>query len=613
MPTISVLKSDFYRLAGLDPAYPLAALSDDLLLVKGELSSRARDGQPLRAADGRWLEPAGDVHLRIELADTNRPDLWCVEGVARQLRDHRAGCRQGYPFYTTRPAERRIQVDPRLEGIRPFIGGFLAEGGRVDEPALLAFIEGQEALDRNFGRRRRAVSIGLYDGRAARFPLAYRAMGWDEVRFEPLAPTAQPKEGQSWAAGVALTPREILTRHPTGQEYGAILEGAALVPLLADAAGDVLSLIPIINSAGLGRVTPGMTSLFIEATGVELDQVLLTLNILAANLADRGWTIQPVMAEYPYDTPRGRSVTAPHPLAVTQRVPLDLFDRVLGEQVEANQILQKLDAYGVAASAGEEAITATAPDYRQDYLHPVDVIEDFAISRGYASFTPLLPADFTVGRLDPLTMYEDLLRDLMIGFAFEEAICNILTSSEEIRQRMLVGLEMQDGRLPFHGGPTVRIENVMNLNYAHLRDWVLPSLFEIESHSEGALYPHRIFEVGEVAVFDPADNMGSRTESRLAALLAAEDASFDSAQSVLYALLNSLGLPFRVAPWEHPSFITGRVGLIVASEDGARADDPSTWLGFIGEFSPQVLANWGARVPAAGFELSVQALRGVRP
>jgi len=266
----------------------------------------------------------------------------------------------------------------------------------------------------------------------------------------------------------------------------------------------------------------------------------------------------------------------------------------------------------VAASAGQDAITATAPDYRQDYLHPVDVIEDFAISRGYASFTPLLPTDFTVGRLAPLTGFEDLLRDLMIGFGFEEAICNILTGLEVIRRRMQVGLEVPEGRPPFHGGPTVRIENVMNLNYAHLRDWVLPSLFEIESHSEGALYPHRVFEVGEVAVFDPADNMGSRTESRLGALLAAEDASFDAAQSVLYALLNSLGLPFRVLPWEHPSFIPGRVGLIVAG-DGTRREDPSAWLGFIGEFSPQVLAGWGARVPAAGFELSVQSVWSARP
>lgn len=608
MPTISVLKSDLYRLAGLEKAYSLADLSDDLILVKGELSSRTREGQPLRGADGRWLAPEEDVYLRIELADTNRPDLWSVEGVARQLRDHRAGGRQRYPFYTREPVQRRIQVDSRLEGIRPYIGGFLVEGAKIDEMGLLAFIEGQEALDRNFGRRRRAISIGLYDGRAARFPLAYRAVGREAVRFEPLAPAAQLQGGQQWQAGLALTPREILERHPAGQDYGAILSGSSDVPLLMDANENVLSLIPIINSNALGRVTPGMDSLLVEASGMDLDQVLLTLNILAANLVDRGWSILPVTTEYPYDTPRGRSVTAPHEMALTQSVPLALFNRILGEALQADPIIRHLEAYGVQAASEADLVIATAPSYRLDYIHPVDVTEDFAISRGYSSFIPLLPSDFTVGKLDPLTRFEDLIRDLMIGYSFEEAICNILTSIEIIRQRMQVGQDAESSQWPFHGGPSVGIQNVMNLNYTHLRDWILPSLLEVESHSEGALYPHRIFEVGEVAVFDMDDNLGSRTEPRLAALLAAEDASFDSAQSVLYALLNALDISFHVIPWNHPAFIPGRVGLVVAGK-GPGADDPAGWLGFTGELSPQVLTNWGARVPAAGFELSIQSLK----
>jgi phenylalanyl-tRNA synthetase beta chain len=598
MPKITVEKNDLYRLAGLEESYPLDALEADLALVKGELKR-------LRPQAGE--EGFRGEQVRIELSDTNRPDLWCVEGIARQLRDHRAGCGREYSFYSREPAGLRIQVDPGLQHIRPYIGGFLATGGKIDESGLLAFIEGQEALDRNFGRRRKAVSIGLYSGAAAQFPLQYRAVGRDEVRFEPLAPSGMLKDGATWPVGAAMTPQEILDRHPTGQEYAGTLEGSARVPLLSDAAGNVLSLIPIINSAGLGRVMPGMDSLFVEATGMELDQVLLTLNILGANLSDRGWTIQPATAEYPYDTPRGRLVTAPYAMPVTQRAPLEMFDRLLGEKQQSVDVVQKLSAYGVRAALDGDAVVATIPSYRQDYLHPVDVLEDFAVSRGFMSFAPILPEDFTTGGLTPLTSFEDLLRDLMIGFGGEEAICIILTNVEILRQRMEVSLEMSGGRQPFHGGPLVRISNVMNANYATLRDWILPSLLEIESHSEGALYPHRIFEVGEVAVYDPAENLGSRTESRLAMTIADEAASFDSVQSVLYALFNTLKIPFRVVPWEHPSFIPGRVGLVV-TEAGSAAD-PATWLGFLGEFSPQVLENWGARMPAAGMELRVETLR----
>ena len=322
-------------------------------------------------------------------------------------------------------------------------------------------------------------------------------------------------------------------------------------------------------------------------------------------------------AEYPYDTPRGRLVTAPQVMNITQRAPLALFDRLLGEKCAAADIVQKLTAYGVQAALDGEAVVAAIPSYRQDYLHPVDVMEDFIVSRGYAAFTPILPEDFTIGRLHPLTTFEDLLRDLLIGFGFEEAVCNILTGPETLRQRMEVSEAAGAGVPPFHGGRLVRIANVMNVNFAVLRDWILPSLLEVESHSEGAIYPHRIFEVGEVAVFDPAENLGSRTESRAGLIVADETASFDTLQTVVHALLNTLKVPFRVVPWEHPSFIPGRVGLVVRDGGGAKyggakdggANDPSTWLGFLGEFSPQVLTRWGARMPAVGMELSVDRLK----
>ncbi|HMN28603.1 MAG TPA: hypothetical protein PKE45_10660 [Caldilineaceae bacterium] len=214
--------------------------------------------------------------------------------------------------------------------------------------------------------------------------------------------------------------------------------------------------------------------------------------------------------------------------------------------------------------------------------------------------------EFTVGHLDPLSELEDLVRDLMVGFGCEEAICNILTSEDAVRRWM--DLDEEQGAAPFHGGRLVRIENVMNQNYALLRDWLIPSLLEIEAHSAGAAYPHRIFEAGEVAVYDPQANLGSRTESRLAAIIADETASFDAAQSLVYALLGALGVEFQVQHWRHPSFIEGRVALVTAK---AKAGEAAVALGFLGELSPAVLTNWGARVPVAALELSLNGLRTV--
>lgn len=597
MPTITVQKADLYRLAELPDALTLEELEARLPLVKGELSVRGRDGRKLSAAEANRLLVEQQLDLRIELNDTNRPDLWCVEGVARQLRDHSRGYTNEYPFFTKTVVERQIEVAPQLAAFRPFIGGFLATGQVVTEESLLAFIDAQETLTRNFGRKRQSVSIGLYRGDTLTFPIQYKAVGRSALRFEPLAPAGEA--GATWPVGATLTPDEILAQHPTGREYAWILAGLEQVPMLTDAQGNVLSFPPIINSADLGRVQPGMATLFVEATGTELDQVLLTLNILAVNLADRGWTIQPVTTCYPYDTLRGRTVTTPQPLAITLDVPLAEFERLLGEQLQADKVTQRLGAYGVTATSSAQQITASAPSYRQDYLHRVDVIEDYAISRGYDSFAIAMPADFTVGKLQPLTEFEDLVRDAMIGFGFEEAFCNILTSREQLQQRMNVAAD-GPGAPPFHGGKVVQIANIMNRNYACVRDWIIPSLMEIAAHSLGAIYPHHIFEVGEVAVYDPTQNLGSRTESRIAAVIADDEASFDSAQSVIYALLGALAVSFTVQPWAHPSFIEGRVGLIRAAN--------GTPVGFLGELSPQVLTTWGVRTPIAAFEVGLPTL-----
>ena len=63
MPTITVIKKDLERLA--EQAYDLEDLSKALESAKGEIDS----------VEGE--------HLRIQLKDTNRPDLWSSEGLAR--------------------------------------------------------------------------------------------------------------------------------------------------------------------------------------------------------------------------------------------------------------------------------------------------------------------------------------------------------------------------------------------------------------------------------------------------------------------------------------------------------------------------------------------------
>src|SRR5215217_2885855 len=100
MPTISIFKDDLDSLlGGAHPGSPvfIKQLEEWLMLVKGELKAH--------------IPETGE--LRIELQDSNRPDLWSCEGIARQIRTKLAGARPGYSFFhTPARAPRRLTVSP---------------------------------------------------------------------------------------------------------------------------------------------------------------------------------------------------------------------------------------------------------------------------------------------------------------------------------------------------------------------------------------------------------------------------------------------------------------------------------------------------------------------
>ena len=66
MPTIEASKKDLERLIG--KKFTIPGLEEALMYVKGEL-----DGQD------------GDA-LKIDVKETNRPDLWSSEGIAREIK-----------------------------------------------------------------------------------------------------------------------------------------------------------------------------------------------------------------------------------------------------------------------------------------------------------------------------------------------------------------------------------------------------------------------------------------------------------------------------------------------------------------------------------------------
>jgi len=196
-----------------------------------------------------------------------------------------------------------------------------------------------------------------------------------------------------------------------------------------------------------------------------------------------------------------------------------------------------------------------------------------------------------VGSLSRLEEVSDRIRDLMVGMGFQEIISNVLASREELIDRMrLTGSDWD--RL-------VEVDNVMSQSFSCLRPWIIPSLLRVEAASPRAFYPHRLFEVGEVAVPDAAEDLGTRTVMVLGALIAHASANFSEVHSCLDLLLYYLNESYTLETIGHPALLDGRVGRIMS------AGGP---LGLIGELHPEVLERWQVGMPSVVFELEVDAL-----
>ena len=573
MPKIEVNEKLFFQMVG--QKYDYDTLEKKLTCGKAEL-----DEKPDMSV------PEDQRVIKIELNDTNRPDLWSTNGVARQLRLHNGGTTVDYSKFLSREGDLKdsrnltVTVDPELKEIRPYMVAFMIEGKAIDEPMLLDIIQTQEKLAWNFGRKRKSLSMGLYRASQIKWPVHYKAVDPDNTSFIPLT-FEKP-----------LTCRQILTEHPKGKDYGWILENFKKFPLLTDDAGEVMSMAPVINSATLGAVQVGDKDLMVELTGDNMANLLLAANIVACDFADCGYTIHPIRVDHPYDTGFGKSVCAPFYFQQPAKAVLKNVNKLLGSDFSKEQVVKALEVMGNKVEAkdadGDVEFTVYPAPYRNDFLHEVDIIEDVMIGIGLDNFKPAKPNDFTIGRLMPLTLFSRQAKNIMVGLGYQEMIFNYLGSKKDYIERM--GID--DSKI-------IEVSNPMSENYQFVRPSIIPSLLRAESGSANAIFPHKIFEIGKVAYLCDEENTGTRTRQSLGFMTASSNANFNSAASEVSSLLYFLDHEYKVAESDDPRFIPGRQAAIIIN--GKQA-------GIFGEIHPQVLENWSITVPCVAGEIDVEEL-----
>ncbi len=554
MPTVVMDYNDLTDLLGKE--MPMQELEAALFLTKCE------------------VESIEDEEITIEV-NSDRPDMLSTEGIARSLKGF-LGLELGAPKYELHEGEVRVTVLPSVSGVRPYIVCGVVRDVNLTDEIVRQMMQLQEKLHLTHCRNRRRGSIGVYDLDKIRADLVYEARRPEDIEFIPLEETTR------------MTAQEILEKTEKGREYAHIVRVHESYPLLRDSEGTVLSMPPIINSEDT-RVTPKTRNLIVDVTGTKKKLIDSVVNILTTNLADRGGTLESVTIEYDE-----WSDTTPNLTTENIELKTDFACNMLGLQLSPREIATCLEKtrYNVKEK-DKETLEVHVPAYRCDILHEVDLVEDVAIGYGYDKFLPEIPATTNVGKELKKTSLTRKVRDLMIGFGFQEVLTFMMTSKENLFLKMNRPQEN-----------VVEVLNPISSEYVVLRDSLIPDLLDLLSQNLHVQYPQRIFECGHVVEVHSEKEL-PKSRMKLAAAICDNKASYEEVQSIAYSLLREL----RVADWQattydHSSYFEGRAGKIVSKGEE---------IAVIGEIHPRTLRSFGLDKPVAVFEIELESIISAQP
>jgi phenylalanyl-tRNA synthetase beta chain len=552
----------------------------------GKMLSQQELEQVLPYAKCEYDGGEGDL-IKADCKDTNRPDLWCVEGIARQIAGG-LGKQTGVPQIKVHKSDYLVRVDPQLKNIRPRTACAVIKNIKITDEVLKQIIQMQEKISGSFGRNRKEAAIGVYDFDKIKWPINYSAFDPNKLKFTPLE------------MNVPLTLRQILVKHPKGREFAHLLEGHKKYPVFIDSDKNVLSMPPIINSNYSGKVTSNTKNLFIEVSGLSDKFILTALTSFVAALSDRGGQIYEVHVKYGLS----EKICSPDFKFGKIKVSKDKFVSLTGLDLTSKQIVDLLKNARLNATVSGLTINVEYPAYRSDIMHEVDIIEDALIAYGYNNIEPEIPKMSVIGEETTLEVFSRKIREFMIGFGAQEILSFTLTNKFNLFSRMNM---ISDKSAASQLKPTMNLENQkcveianpVSQNWAVLRNWVIPSLIEFLSNNTTKEYPQRIFEVGDVVILNPKAETSTDTVRRLCFATTHKNANFTEIKQVLRSLLDGLAIQFTVDETEHDSFIPGRVGAIKVGEKQ---------IGIIGDIHPQVLKNWKLDNPIAVFEINLSQL-----
>ncbi|TCJ16736.1 phenylalanine--tRNA ligase subunit beta [Rubrobacter taiwanensis] len=448
---------------------------EGILLLEGDYEV----GRPL--AD---YFPVGEVVLDVDVMP-NRPDLWGMIGVARELaailrtdfrvpevRFRTGGAPTGE--YTLRVEDEDLcpRYDlRRVSGMRPgvrapiwmrrrvFTAGMRPINGIVDATNYVMLETGQpiHAFDarRIVGgivvrRARPGERLALIDGSVRELDGEMLVIA-DEERGRAIAGVmgGEDSEVEEGTTDVLVEVATFAGRN--------ILETSARLGLRTDASG---------------RFERGLDP---NMVGFARDRVV---QLLAANCG--GWVAPDVLSHYPEPV---------EPRSVPLRP--ERAELLLGMPVDREEAAELLASLGCEVAGSDGRLEVVVPTFRRDLEREADLIEEIGRLKGLEHVPEELPAIAEPGGLAPEQQRERLVRRTLADLGFAEAILYPFGPDRWVRDLLL-----PEGD-PRHR--TVRLRNPLSGEQAELRTTLLPGMLDAAARNRAfGVRGGALFEVGRV-------------------------------------------------------------------------------------------------------------------
>ncbi|KAM3175140.1 hypothetical protein ACTXT7_009090 [Hymenolepis weldensis] len=560
-----------------DDRHPSESEFEDLCFAYGLELDEITSEQELAAREhGSAVVPnkSSERIYKVEVP-ANRYDLLCAEGLTRALLILESKFKS--PIYKSIKPTHPIQVFATEETklVRPYVVGAILRNITFTERSFASFIDLQEKLHQNIGRKRSLVAIGTHDLDTLKPPFVYTALPPKDIRFKPLNQT------QEYTAEELM---ELYSKESHLKPYLEIIRGKPVFPVIKDANGVVLSMPPVINGEH-SKMSVTTKNVFIDCTATDLNKASIVVDTIVSMFSE--YCAEPFTAEQveviSWD---GSHTFYPRLQQRTMLVGVDYINSIAGVNCSEEEVTELLTRMGLTSSVADKGakispdkafgtsslLSVCVPPTRHDVLHACDIAEDLAIAYGYDRVEEELPATFTIVKEQQLNRLTDMIRNEIAHCGFSEA----LTFSLVVRTSLL------------------------------------PGLLSTLSSNRSLPLPLKLFEVQDVVLKDANEDVGCRNNRHICAVYCNKTSGFEIIHGLLDRLMHVLevdyeeskkpnGCAYKLEEIDDSTFFPGRCADVILLPEGRS-------IGRLGIIHPNVLRNFDIPFSVSCFEIDIEPL-----